>query len=251
MHGAVVISGAAGGIGKATLMRFISAGFECFAVDINCKALEELRVECGSLGSWLHCFSFDLLAELEELASLLAEVRVGARTFTLVNNLGGSRHGGVPLSRSDWKSFEETFSYNLKGFLHLSRVCAPLLRDSNAGRIVNVASVVGRTAGLDAPIDYVAAKAALIAMSRQLVREFSQYGVLINTVCPGIIATERIRRRWDSKSCEEKRETIERIPLARLGTPEEVAEAIYFLGSASNTYITGAVLDVNGGLFCP
>jgi len=126
-----------------------------------------------------------------------------------------------------------------------------LLRAAKAGRIVNVSSAAGRTGKLDVAADYAAAKGALVAWSRQLVSELASADVLINTVCPGIIGTERILDRWQRRSAADNSVVRSRIPLGRLGTPAEIAEVIYFLGSASNTYMTGAVVDVNGGLFSP
>jgi 3-oxoacyl-[acyl-carrier protein] reductase len=243
-----IVSGAAAGIGLATLRRFLAAGWDCVALDLNGAALRRLREEHGDR---VHAVVADLVCEGDLVAESLAALTDAREHVTLVNNVGGSRRGHVGVAAMTWEDTVETLAFNLKPMLRLTQLALPLMRAARTGRIVNIASAAGRTGALAVASDYAAAKGAIIAWSRQLVNEFAGTGILINTVCPGIIATERIKRRWQERSAAENTAAMSRIPLGRRGTPDEVAEVIHFLGSASNTYMMGAIVDVNGGLFTP
>lgn len=243
-----IISGAAAGIGLATLRSFLAREWECVAIDLDASALGRIADEHGDK---VRVVVADLVRDDAGVAAHLAALTAEYRNVTLVNNVGGSRGGPVAVEALPWSDASETLSFNLKPMLRLTQLAFPLLRAAGAGRIVNVASAAGRTGGLSVAPDYAAAKGALIAWSRQLVNELAGAGILINTVCPGIIATERIERRWRQRSAAENAAVMARIPLGRLGTPAEVAEVIHFLGSSCNTYMTGAIVDVNGGLFSP
>lgn len=243
-----IVSGAAAGIGQATVQRFVACGWDCLAVDCDAPALAELEARGNGRVSTVLA---DLVLDDAPLALHLASIVGSHENLTLVNNLGGSRHGKVGVADLTWDAAEDTLAFNLKPALRLIRLALPLLRVAQAGRIVNVSSAAARTGNLDVPGDYAAAKAALIALGRQLVAELAGAGVLINTICPGIIATHRIQRRWLDRPEAVNAAVLARIPLGRLGTPEEIAEVIHFLGAETNTYMTGAIVDVNGGLFSP
>ena len=243
-----IVSGAAAGIGLAVLRRFLSQGWECLAFDIDSAGLK--RIE-GERNEHVQAIAADLVLDDEAVAEHLGALTHSYDNVTLVNNVGGSRKGNVGLAGLTWNDAADTLAFNLKPMMRLTQLAFPLLRAAKTGRIVNVSSAAGRTGRLDVAPDYAAAKGALVAWSRQLVNELAGVNVLINTVCPGIIGTERILGRWQRRSDDENSAVMSRIPLGRLGTPAEVAEVIYFLGSATNTYMTGAVVDVNGGLFSP
>jgi NAD(P)-dependent dehydrogenase (short-subunit alcohol dehydrogenase family) len=248
-----VISGAASGIGKATLLLFRSKGFSCIGIDQDEAAMHALLDELeGPASDQVRFVQADLLADDDiDLAGIDRDG--GGRTeLTLVNNVGGSSASRTmsPRRPGTWESFAEVLAFNLKPLHTLTQACLGVMKDNEYGRIVNVSSVAGRRPlGVVDPA-YAAAKAAVVALSRHLALELAGNGVLVNTVCPGVIATDRMRRKWEQRSDEVNREVLRDIPLARLGEPEEVAEAIYFLGSTS-TYTTGCILDVNGGMYIP
>jgi 3-oxoacyl-[acyl-carrier protein] reductase len=243
-----IISGAAAGIGLATLRGFLARGWACVAIDLDAAGLG--RIEDGNREQ-VKTVVADLTRDDTAVAEHLATLTDAYDDVTLVNNVGGSRGGNVGLAALPWSDAVETLTFNLKPMMRLTQLAFPLMRASKAGRIVNVASVTGRTGALDVAADYAASKGAVIAWSRQLVKELASARILINTVCPGIIATERIQRRWRDRAADQNQAALARIPLGRLGTAEEVAEVICFLGSTNNTYMTGAIVDVNGGLFVP
>jgi NAD(P)-dependent dehydrogenase (short-subunit alcohol dehydrogenase family) len=244
-----VISGAASGIGRATLDRFAASGYSCIGIDRDRAAIDRLLGEIGDpladRGRFVHA---DLVAA-EEIELGLDAASDAAIELTLVNNVGGSSEpSGDALAPREWDRFADVLELNLKPLHTLTHACLGLMRANGYGRVVNVSSVSARRPLRTVDSAYAAAKAAVVALSRQLASELAGDGVLVNAVCPGVIATERIERRWATRDPEANREVLAEIPLGRLGSAEEVAEAIFFLGSTS-TYTTGCVLDVNGGMY--
>ncbi len=249
-----IISGAASGIGKATLQLFLLRDYICIGLDKDeaglQKLVQSLRKEERER-TFIH--AVDLLQEeiiREKLEGSLNKFE-GEIRLTLVNNIGGSNTVSKKFEELSWEEFHQINAFNLKPLHTLTRLCLPVMKFQGYGNIVNVSSISARKALKNVGADYAAAKAAIIGLSRHLAQEVAEAGIVVNTVCPGIIGTERILKRWDNRDQEINHKVLETIPLNRLGTPSEVAEAIVFLGSANNRYITGAVLDVNGGMFCP
>lgn len=171
--------------------------------------------------------------------------------LTLVNNIGGSVQSRKPFEESTWNDFTDTLLFNLKPLHTMTRILLPVMKKNQFGRIVNVSSISARIAMENVGAEYPAAKSAIIAISRHLAAQVIKSGILVNTICPGVIGTERMLTRWANRDPKINESVLKEIPIHRLGTPEEVADAIYFLGSTTNTYITGAVLDVNGGMYFP
>ena len=245
-----VISGAANGIGLAALRKFSGNGFRCVGIDSDQGAIERLSRD-QSLGekdvTWICA---DLMQDDLQLSDLIP-VDAEQPDITLVNVVGGSRAASAGLMDTQWSDFEQTFILNIKPAYALAKICLPSMRAARTGRIVNVGSICGRAALNMIAIDYSSAKAALIGFSRKLAVEVAADNILVNTICPGIIATDRIKARWSKRSVEENNRILMTIPLGKLGTAEEVANGIYFLGSTENTFTTGAILDINGGMFLP
>ena len=246
MSRACVVSGAARGIGLATLRLFSERGYSCIGVDVDAEAIAAAR---ETLGADVAFVEADLLAGDAIELPLPAD---GPLELTLVNNVGGSTSHGTrsPLEPGSWDDFDAMLEFNLRPLHTLTQTCLGPMRENGGGRIVNVASVAARRASPVVPPAYEAGKAAVVALSRRLASELARDGILVNTVCPGVIATERIEERWGLRDDDAKERFLRAMPLGRLGRPEEVAEAIWFLGSVS-TYTTGAILDVNGGIHLP
>ena len=239
-----VISGAASGIGRATLLLFCSRGYACLGIDRDRTANERLMSELDEASRGrVRLLEMDLVAEDGPDADAIRGLGDGRIELTLVNNLGGSRGN----AGDTWEEFAEVLAFNLKPMHTLTRACVEVMKENEYGRIVNVASVAARKPLREVEPAYAAAKAAVVGLSRQLALELAPDGVLVNAVCPGVVATERIEERWARRGDDVNRKVLRGIPLGRLGRPEEVAEAIWFLGSGS-TYSTGSIVDVNGGM---
>jgi 3-oxoacyl-[acyl-carrier protein] reductase len=248
-----VISGAASGIGRATLELFWSKGYSCLGIDKDENAIDRLLGDlAGQKEDRLRFVQADLVSNDQVPLGALEELGGERPELTLVNNLGGS--SGAPgssyLESGTWKDFADVLAFNLKPLHTLTQACVTVMKENDYGRIVNVSSVAARTPLATVDPAYAAAKSAVLGFSRHLAFQLAEAGILVNAICPGVIATDRIKRRWASRSDEVNREVLGDIPLKRLGRPEEVAAAIYFLGSRS-TYTTGCILDVNGGMYIP
>jgi 3-oxoacyl-[acyl-carrier protein] reductase len=249
-----VISGAASGIGRATLEVFSSKGYSCLGIDKDREAIDRLLDYLpGEQGDRIRFVEADLVSDDEIPLGAALEALGGNRPeLTLVNNVGGSSGTAEATSLDDpgnWDTFAEVLAFNLKPLHTLTQACVTVMKENEYGRIVNVSSVSARTPLATVDSAYAAAKAAVLGFTRHLALQLAEAGIVVNTICPGVIATDRIQRRWADRSDDVNREVLMGIPLKRLGRPEEVAEAIYFLGTA--TYATGSILDINGGMYIP
>jgi NAD(P)-dependent dehydrogenase (short-subunit alcohol dehydrogenase family) len=248
---ACVVSGAASGIGRATLELFLSRGYSCLGIDRDEEGIDRLLTDLSERhGDRLSVVRADLVTDEEIPLDALEALGADGLKLTLVNNVGGSAVRPAGPGSHDWDSFAEVLAFNLKPLHELTRTCLGWMKEHGYGRIVNVASVAARRPVRTVDGAYAAAKAAVIGLSRHQSLELAEHGILVNAICPGVIASARMERRWAARSAEVNREVLSEIPLGRLGRPEEVAAVIYFLGSTS-TYTTGSIVDVNGGMFLP
>lgn len=226
-----VITGANRGIGRATAERFLVEGAQVLAVDLETHDIAHLPLQRLSL---------DLTAH-EAPARVAAEARRLGPVHCLINNAGiGAARS---LAESDDELIDRVLGTNLRAVLRLTRDMLPLL-DQNAS-IVNVSSVFGET-GYPTSTAYGVSKAGISQMTRQLVTDLSAQGVRINAVAPGVIRTAMTAARLDSDEAYRKA-MIGGTPLARVGTPEQVAAVIAFLCSEDAAYVNGQVIAVDGG----
>lgn len=250
-----LVTGAAKGIGKATFLQFLQQGYTCIGIDQDEQAVDHLLAKLSDPQRKQVFFEVaDLTQDIDShkwSAPITSLLHTNPLQLTLVNNIGGSVQSRKPFEESTWKDFADTLEFNLKPLHTMTRFILPFMKKNQFGRIVNVSSISARIAMENVGAEYPAAKSAIIAISRHLAAQVIKDGVLVNTICPGVIGTERMLNRWANRDPKINEAVLQTIPIGRLGTPEEVAEAIYFLGSVKNTYITGAILDVNGGMYFP
>lgn len=246
----VVVTGAAAGIGRATAIRFAGEGCRVAAWDVNDAGQEELLRELTAAGGEALfrktnvCDAQDVEAAVQETVTRWGAVDV------LVNNAGITRdsqlvkwkEGAVAGTMTD-EAFDLVISVNLKGVFLCTRAVVPHMIRKGAGVILNASSVVGLY-GNFGQTNYAATKAGVIAFARTWSRELGKYNIRVNAVAPGFIATEMVQK-MPEKIIQSM---VSRTPLGRMGKPEDVAETYVWLASDAASFITGAVLSVDGGL---
>ena len=237
-----IVTGAVRGIGRAIARQLASDGF---AIVVNYRGDADMATglceELNAAGAQTLAVRADITSA-EDVAGLVEQtINTFGRLDALVNNAGITRDTLLMrMSEEDWDAVLET---NLKGaFLCSKAAIRPMMR-RRSGSIVNLTSVVGLS-GNAGQTNYSAAKAGLIGFTKSLAKEVGSRGITVNAVAPGFIET----RLTDVLNDETKAAMLERIPLGRFGTPEDVASAVRFLVSPAARYITGAVLSVDGGM---
>jgi 3-oxoacyl-[acyl-carrier protein] reductase len=236
-----LVTGASRGIGRAIALALAGDGSDLLLLSRPSEDLEQTRARCAELAVRAETLPLDL-ADLPSLESGLAEgiQRLG-RLDHLVNNAGVTRDGLLlRMKREDW---DRVLGVNLTAAFVVTRACVPLMVRARYGRIVNISSVVGMM-GNPGQANYCASKAGLIGFTLALARELASRNVTVNAVAPGFIESA-----MTAQLPPAARETlVSRIPLGRIGTPQDVAEGVRFLLREEAGYITGTVLNISGGL---
>ena len=237
-----LVTGAAQGIGRAIALELARAGATLALADINEVKLAQVAAEIEATGGQAAAFRIDVSNEESIEAGAKAVLERFGKVEILVNNAGITRDGlMLRMKRADW---DLVLDINLTGaFLLTQALLSPMLKN-RWGRIVNMASVVGR-AGQAGQVNYAASKAGLIGLTRSMAREFASRGITVNAVAPGFIETPMTAVLDEKQSAS----MLAQIPLGRRGTALDIAQAVAFLASDAASYITGHVLDVNGGMF--
>jgi NAD(P)-dependent dehydrogenase (short-subunit alcohol dehydrogenase family) len=237
----VVVTGAAVGIGKACATAFGAAGGTVFLVDVD--AVRGAAAAAGIDGaSFIEC---DLTSEQQVAATIGKISDATDRIDVLVNNAGGFgvARGIEDTTVDEWRHVVDV---NLTSVFLMTRAALPLLRRSQTGRIINLGSLAGQTAGWRTAPPYVAAKAGVHALTRAMATELAPEGITVNALAPSAVLTERIE---ELRNEAELKETAEAIPLGRYQRPEELAHWVLFLASPEAGFMTGQTVSVNGGRF--
>jgi 3-oxoacyl-[acyl-carrier protein] reductase len=237
-----LVTGASQGIGRACALELARAGATVLLVARNESKLAEAVAEIEAAGGQATAFALDVASEDSIKSGAKAIIERFGKVEILVNNAGITRDGlMMAMKRHDW---DDVLGTNLTGaFLLTQALLRPMLKN-RWGRIINISSVVGRT-GQAGQVNYASSKAGLIGLTRSLAREVASRGITVNAVAPGYIETP-MTAVLDEKQRSAMMATI---PLGRAGTDLEIAQSVAFLASEAAGYITGHVLDVNGGMF--
>ena len=239
-----LVTGGSRGIGRAVARTLADAGYQVFLTYISKPEEAEQTVrDITEAGGVARAFRLDV-GDSDSVAALFRdEIRDKVDLAVLVNNAGITKDGLMLRMKDD--DFDKVLAINLRGAFLCLREAAKIMTRQRHGRIINISSVV-RQMGNAGQINYSAAKAGLIGMTKSAAKELAPRSVTVNAVAPGFIETD-----MTAALSEEARDAYAKaIPLGRLGSAQDVADAVAFLASDKASYITGQVLAVNGGLYC-
>jgi len=237
-----LVTGASQGIGRATAVELAARGATVALTARSKDKLAAVAEEIRAAGGTAEVFELDVAAE-DSIKQAAREVLLKLHKIDiLVNNAGITKDGlMLRMKRFDWDSVLAT---NLTGTFLLTQLVAAAMLRARYGRIINITSVVGQT-GQAGQVNYAASKAGLIGLTKSLARELASRSITVNAVAPGYIETPMT----DVLNEEQRHAMAANIPLGRVGSPVEIAHAVAFLASDDAAYITGHVLNVNGGMY--
>jgi len=236
-----LVTGASRGIGRAIAHELARCGAHVIGTATGKAGAEAVGAELAAVGS-----GEGRVLEVGDagaIDALIADLAKGPGAPTILVNNAGITRDNLMLRMKD-EEWDDVLRVDLSAAFRLCRACLRPMMKARRGRIVNVTSVVAYS-GNPGQVNYSAAKAGLVGLTRSLAREVGSRAITVNAVAPGFIDTDMTRGLPD----EQRRALLETIPLQRLGTPEEVAQVVAFLVSPAAAYITGATLHVNGGMY--
>jgi len=235
----IIVTGASGGIGNSIVEKLNNSGAKILATGTKIEKLEELKSKYKNIS----ILKFDISQndKIEEFIEN-ATTELGGSLDCIINNAGLTQDNlAIRMSFDEWK---KVIDVNLTSTFLLSKFAIKKMLKNKSGKIVNITSVVGHTGNLG-QANYTASKAGIIAMSKSLAIEYAKKNININCISPGFIKTA-----MTDKIDEKYKELIvSKIPSARLGEPEDIANAVLFLASDQSNYINGETIHVNGGMY--
>ena len=235
----VLVTGAGRGIGRAMAVTFARAGARVALASRSADQLEEVAAEIGPDSALV--LPTDVGVEEQVQAAVQRIVDAWGRLDVLVNNAGLIQF--APLEEIEPEAWDRVIAANLTGPYLCCRAAAPVMERQGGGRIINITSVSAQTGGVSGGVNYTASKGGLETMTKTLARDLAPAGVTVNSISPGQIDADPALL-----TDEQRAHVTGLIPLGRLGEPVEIAHAALFLASPMAAYITGATLDVNGGI---
>ncbi|MBW1838353.1 MAG: 3-oxoacyl-[acyl-carrier-protein] reductase [Deltaproteobacteria bacterium] len=237
-----IVTGAAQGIGKTIALLFAAKGASLVLCDINLEAAEKTAREIEEKGGKCLALKSDV-SNFQDAEKIIKQaVEHFGSLDILINNAGITRDN--VLLRMKEEQWDQVMAVNLKGTFNFTRAAIKVMMRKKSGKIINIASITGMM-GNAGQANYSASKAGVIGFTKAIAREYADRGITVNAVAPGFIATAMT----DAIPEREREELIKQIPMKKLGTSEDVANAVYFLASDEASYITGHVIGVNGGLY--
>lgn len=237
-----VITGASRGIGRSIALALAAKGATIVAVDMDQASTEAVVAELQATGAKALAVVGNVTVSADVERMIEAATEAYGRVDILVNNAGITRDGLLMRMKDD--DWDAVLNVNLKGAFLCTRAAFKVMSKQRYGRIVNIASVVGQM-GNAGQANYCASKAGLIGLTKSNAREMAKRSITVNAVAPGFIATAMT----DALSDKVRAELTAQIPLERLGSADDIANAVVFLASEAAGYITGHVLSVNGGMY--
>ena len=236
----VVISGAATGIGKACVHLIAARGATVIALDFNAAALNELSKELSLAANQSHVCDISSQAQIDEAISAI--LKDHGKIDALINTAGIVGPSNTVVEDVNWSDFEKVLQVNLYAAIWLTQAVIPSMKEKKYGRIVHLASIAGKE-GNPGLSPYNTSKAGMIGFVKGVAKEIAPHGVVINALATAVISTP-----MNSNTSEETlKYMISRIPMGRVGQPEEVAEIVAFMASKACSFTTGFTFDASGG----
>ena len=235
----IIVTGASGGIGNSIVEKLSEAGANILASGTKIEKLEELKNKFEKI----NILKFDI-SQKDKIEEFIenATKELGGNLDCIINNAGITHDNlAIRMSLEDW---QKVIDINLTSTFLLSKFAIKKMLKNKSGKIVNITSVVGHTGNLG-QANYTASKAGIIAMSKTLAIEYAKKNININCISPGFIKTAMT----DKVDDKFKEVIVSKIPSARLGEPDDIANAVLFLSSSQSSYINGETLHVNGGMY--
>lgn len=238
-------AGSKRGIGRAIAIGLARQGADIIVCDINLDGTKKIAKEIEKEGRKALALGCNVISEEDIKKVIEIALREFKKVDILVNNAGITQPVKVfDITKEDW---DRIMNVNLRGTFLFSKAVLPVMMDKNYGRIINISSVSAKNGGgVFGGAHYCASKAGILAFTKVLAKEVSPLGITVNSISPGLVATD-IRGGLENE--EEQKKMSINIPCRRLGLPEEIAAAVCFLASKEAAYITGGDIDVNGGIY--
>ena len=244
----VLITAAGSGLGRGIAIDLASRGGSVYVWDRDAVALQELSEYAKAEKLMIDTRVVDLANEQEVETAFQATISESKKIDVLINNAGGSLHTPFHFLKQTKEDWDRVFNLNLMLTVKLTQLVIPFMLEKQYGRIINLGSKAGRYGSLFAGANYVAVKGAIHALTLQLAQEFGPQGITCNAICPGAVMTPRVKGLLKERQSDEQRERVlNEIPVRRHGELEDIANSVAFLASSDSGFITGVLLDVNGG----
>ncbi len=238
-----IVTGGSSGIGEAIVYALSVAGARVIAADVDADRGHRVCAHLHANGYAAELVRTDV-TDSRSVGDLIRYVVQKYGAIDILVNDAGTLHDGdiTTITDQDWAS---SLATNLTGVFYCCRAVLPHMRKAHRGKIINISAADARQAFPFAGVDYCAANGGVMAFTRQLALQECSYGIVVNAVAPGAIDTGMLQHRTDA----DRKYMMSRIPVGRLGSPEEVAAAVLYLASGGAEYILGETVDVNGGLY--
>ena len=237
-----VVTGGTAGMGEATALRFGAEGAKVAVIGRTKEKGDAVVKQISDAGGEAMFIMAECAEESEVKHATRTIIDNWGRVDILVNTAGGFIDA-PPIEEVTNADMRHNFDWNVTAKFLITRELVPIMKSNSYGRIVNISSVAGRTARNGSSIEYSTNEAAILGMTRRLAVELAPFGITINAIAPGLVLTPRVKRHPPEILAEREKS----IPVGRMGKPEELAHAIWYLCTPGAAFTTGAVLDVNGG----